>query len=90
MEMRQNTNLREQAVDERSGVDSEVEKLYQEYIEARKACNLSTRNITQEKIAAAIERQKPAIIRKYHCAKVEFKVVIEDGAPKIKVRPGGQ
>lgn len=90
MEMRQNTNLREQTVDERGGSDSDLERLYQQYIEARKACNLSIRNITQEKIAAAIERQKPAIIRKYHCAKVEFKVVIEGGAPKIKVRPGVQ
>ena len=38
-------------------------------------------------IAAAIEKQKPLIISKFNCSAVEFKVVIEEGMPKIKARP---
>ena len=70
-----------------SRIDPEVQRLYQHYIEARKACGLPVGNISPEMIAAAIEKQKPAIISKYHCSKVEFTVVVENGTPKIKARP---
>ncbi len=65
----------------------DVERLYIQYVEARKACNLSVKNITPDIIAAAISKQKPGIINKYKCEQVEFKVVIEGGTPKIKARP---
>ena len=67
--------------------DPEVERLFQQYIEARKACHLPTGNITPDLISSAIEKQKPILAEKYHCQQVEFKVVIEDGKPKIKARP---
>jgi hypothetical protein len=70
-----------------SGIDPEAQRLYQQYVEARKSCGLPVGNITPEAIAAAIEKQRPAIISKYRCSKVEFKVVVEDGTPKIKARP---
>jgi hypothetical protein len=65
----------------------EVEAVYQQYLQARKACALPVENVNRETIAAALAKQKPAIINKYNCANVEFKVVIEDGTPKIKARP---
>jgi len=72
----------------REAADSlDVEIVYQQYIEARKACNLPTKNITPEMIASAINKQKPAISTKYNCDRVEFRVVIEEGKPKIKARP---
>jgi hypothetical protein len=67
--------------------DSEVSAIYRQYVEARKACSLPVDNITPDMIATALEKQKPAIVSKYGCDKVEFKVVIEAGAPKIKARP---
>ena len=57
------------------------------YLEARQACGLPVDNITREMIAAGIEKHKPAIMNKYKCKGVDFKVVIEDGMPKIKARP---
>ncbi|HEX5774057.1 MAG TPA: MXAN_5187 C-terminal domain-containing protein [Geomobilimonas sp.] len=65
----------------------EAERLYQQYIEARKACHLPTGTITLDLIASTIAKQKPLLTEKYHCEQVEFKVVIEDGKPKIKARP---
>jgi len=65
----------------------ELQRLYQQFIEARKTCHLSVESITPEMVAAAIEKQKPAIMNKYNCKKVEYVVVVEKGAPKIKVRP---
>lgn len=67
--------------------DTEVAVLYKQYLEARKACNMPTENISPAMIAAAIEKQKPLISSKYNCDRVEFKVVVEDGKPKIKARP---
>jgi hypothetical protein len=66
---------------------SDVDKIYRQYVEARRSCNLPVDSVTPEMIASVIERQKPALINKYGCRSVEFKVVIEDGKPKIKVRP---
>jgi hypothetical protein len=70
-----------------SRIDPDVQRLYQQFIEARKSCHLPVNSITPEMVSAAIEKQKPAIINKYHCSKVEYIVVVEKGAPKIKVRP---
>jgi len=77
--------VREHAKESR--VNPEVQRIYQQFIEARKACHLSVSSITPEMIATAIEKQKPGIINKYHCSKVEFVVVVENGMPKIKARP---
>jgi len=70
-----------------SRINPEVQRLYQQFIEARKACHLPIVSITPDLIAAAIEKQKPGIFKKYHCSKVEFVVIVEKGMPKIKARP---
>jgi hypothetical protein len=65
--------------------DSEL--VFQHYLEARKKCNLPTDNISRETMFSVIEKQREALKSKHHCAAVEFRVVIEDGAPKLKARP---
>ena len=67
--------------------DIEVETLYLKFVEARKACHLPVSKVTHDLIVNAIEKQKPLIIEKFKCKTVEFKVVIEEGVPKIKARP---
>jgi anti-sigma28 factor (negative regulator of flagellin synthesis) len=64
-----------------------VDSIYQQFLEARKACNLPTDNVTRDKIAEAIERQKPVLIQKYGCRDIEFVVVVEQGTPRLKARP---
>jgi hypothetical protein len=68
-------------------VEREIDRVYQQYLEARSACSLPTEGISPEMIAAAIDKQRPLIMERYHCTGVEFRVVIEDGKPKIKARP---
>ena len=68
-------------------VEREIDRVYQQYLEARVACNLSTDGISPEMIAAAIDKQRPLILERFHCKEVEFRVVIEEGKPKIKARP---
>jgi len=65
----------------------EIDTIYQQYLEARKACNLPVENVSRQQIAEAIERQTPAILAKYHCSEIRFVVVIENGKPRLKARP---
>ncbi len=65
----------------------ETDELYRQYIEARRSCNLPVEAVTKEMVASAIEKQKPAIAAKYGTDRVEFRIVIENGVPKIKARP---
>ena len=61
--------------------------LHRQYLAARKACNLPEKEIPVDSIRQLVEKQKPQILAKHKCRSVEFKVVIEDGTPKIKAIP---
>jgi plasmid replication initiation protein len=65
----------------------ELEGVYTQYLEARKSCSLGTDNINPASLLATLERQKESLQLKHNCANIEFRVVIEDGKPKIKARP---
>ena len=67
--------------------DPQVERVFQQYVSARLACNLPIENVTREKVAQAISRQKPVLMEKYRCSEVDFVVVIEGGKPSLKARP---
>lgn len=78
---------RKKAARSASTATGEIQKIYRDYIDARRDCGLPVDAITPDLIAQAIESQKPAIVEKYHCDRVEFRVVVEGGAPRIKARP---
>jgi hypothetical protein len=65
----------------------ELEGVYTQYLEARKSCSLGTDNINPATLMATLEKQKESLRQKHNCANIEFRVVIEDGKPKIKARP---
>lgn len=67
--------------------DNDLELVYQHYLDARRKCNLPIDNISRENMFSVIERQREALKNKHKCADVEFRVVIEDGSPKLKARP---
>lgn len=64
-----------------------LENVYQHYLEARRSCNLPTDNVSRENMISLIEKQREVLKQKHHCSDVEFRVVIENGAPKLKARP---
>jgi hypothetical protein len=68
-------------------VDNDVDQLYRQYLEACRSCNLPTNGISRETISSTLEKSRSAIQEKYQLGEVEFRVLIEDGKPKIKVRP---
>jgi hypothetical protein len=70
-----------------AAAESELDQIFREYSEACRLCNISTSSITKEVIAASLEKNRAAIRDKYQCRDLEFRVMVEDGKPKIKARP---
>jgi len=69
---------------EKSESESELDRIVCEFREARKLCSLPSEKVTRELIAATIEKQKPLLAAKFGTENFTFKVVVEDGKPKIK------
>jgi hypothetical protein len=64
--------------------EPDIDRLVNEFREARKACNMPVDTITRELITATIKKQKPQLAAKLGTDHVVFRVVIEDGKPKLK------
>jgi hypothetical protein len=72
---------------DQEAVKTELDGVYQQFIEARKVCNLKIDGISAEIMKSTIEKQRTALQQRHNCTDIEFRVVIEDGKPKIKARP---
>jgi hypothetical protein len=84
-------HLRQKVKPEKKGPDTslapadpDLDRLVHEFREARKACNLPVDKVTKELVAATIEKQKPLLAAKLGTDHFAFRVVIEDGKPKLK------
>lgn len=75
---------RRQAASPLASGDADLDRIVNEFREARTACNMPIDKITRELIAATIEKQKPALIAKLGTENFAFRVVIENGKPKLK------
>lgn len=64
--------------------EGDLDRLVHDLREARKACNLPVDKITRDLVAATIEKQKPLLAAKFGNGNFAFRVVIEDGKPKLK------
>ncbi|MDU0458121.1 MAG: MXAN_5187 C-terminal domain-containing protein [Geobacteraceae bacterium] len=62
----------------------DLDRIVNEFREARKACNLPVDKITRDLVAATIEKQRPLLAAKLGTENFTFRVVIEDGKPKLK------
>jgi hypothetical protein len=62
----------------------ELDRIYFELREARKACHLPIETLSRELVAATIEKSKAQLIAKLGTDDVVFRVVVENGKPKIK------
>ena len=64
--------------------DPELERIFFELREARKACHMPVDKLNIDTVAATIEKSKAALAAKLGTADLVFRVVVEDGKPKIK------
>lgn len=64
--------------------DYELDRVFNELREARRACHLPVEKLTREMVAATIEKSRPALIARLGTDDLTFRVVVEDGKPKLK------
>jgi hypothetical protein len=67
--------------------EQQVGAIYNAYISAKQRCKESTKGFTKEAVASSLRKQVPAIMKKYNCKSVEFKVVIKSGKAILKAVP---
>ena len=63
---------------------TELDRIFNELREARKACHLPVEKLSIELVAATIEKSKAALAARLGTDDLVFRVVVEDGKPKIK------
>jgi hypothetical protein len=61
--------------------------LFAEYVGARGTTGQGAAGLTREKFAALLRQQEEAIRTKFGAAKVNFRVVVEEGRAKLKATP---
>lgn len=73
-----------EAVQQPAKHDTELDRIYHEFREARRACNLPVESLSRELVAATLEKNKAQLVARLGTDKINFRVVVEDGKPKIK------
>jgi hypothetical protein len=63
---------------------TELDRIFNELREARKACHMPVEKLSIEQVAATIEKSKAALSARLGTDDLVFRVVVEDGKPKIK------
>jgi hypothetical protein len=71
----------------KSEKDEEMESMYRQFVQARTECSLPVDNITREMVAEIVDKHKRAAMAKYRCTDVELRITVENGNPKLKIRP---
>lgn len=64
--------------------ETDLDRVYAELVEARRSCKLPVDSITREQLAATLDKQRPLLTQRLGTNEIQFRVVIEDGKPKIK------
>lgn len=63
--------------------EQELDRIFSELMEASRSCQTRTA-MTREQLAATLDRQRPILAEKLGTNEIRFRVVVEDGKPKIK------
>ena len=61
--------------------------LFEAYRNARASCGEDVSGVSREKLDQLVEKQRAAILQRYGCAEVRFRVVVEAGKAKLKATP---
>ncbi len=64
----------------------DLERVYAELLEARRSCNLPTDGMSRQQLAETLDKQRPVLTQKLGTDAIQFRVVVENGKPKIKAR----
>lgn len=63
--------------------------LFAAYAKAREECGQGVKNLSPEKLQAALRKQEQSLRKRFGDAEIHFRVVVEDGKAKVKASRGG-
>ncbi len=63
--------------------------LFEAYLTACRECGQESSGMTREKLDALLARQREQLQSRFDCEDVRFRVVVENGRPKLKATPVG-
>jgi len=67
-----------------SSHEHELDRIYAELVDARRSCKLPVDGMTRQQLADTLAKQRPLLSQKLGTNEIQFRVVVEDGKPKIK------
>jgi hypothetical protein len=79
-------SLRPAAGDE-DEAPGEHRELFQEFVEAKRACGEDTLRLTYQRFVAKLDRNRTALIARYNCSDVRFEVASRNGKVTLKATP---
>lgn len=73
---------------DRAGSRGEASDLFETYRSAMQAAGQDTSSLSRAKLESVLAKQEAALRKQLGCAKVSFKVVVQDGKVKLKAAAG--
>ena len=73
---------------DRAGSRGEASDLFETYRSAMQAAGQDTSSLSRAKLESVLAKQEAALRKQLGCAKVSFKVVVQDGKVKLKANAG--
>lgn len=76
--------LKPAPADQPSPRESDLDRVYAELLEARRSCKLPVDGLSRQQLAETLDKQRPLLTQKLGTNEIHFRVVVENGKPKIK------
>lgn len=74
-----------------SGESEETEayfrQVFKEFITIKRQCGENTKNLTYERFAGKLQKNREDLVQRYNCKAVKFQVYIKDGKAALKATP---
>jgi hypothetical protein len=67
--------------------DNHIQKIFKEFVSIKRSCGEETDKLTYERFAAKLRKNRDALMGKYDCTSVRFKVYVKDGKAALKATP---
>jgi hypothetical protein len=67
-----------------AGARADDPGIYSAYLEARRACGQDVKNLSPEKLQAALREQERSLRTRFGDTEIRFRVIVEDGKAKLK------
>lgn len=80
-------SLLEAAAAGTNGEAAAFRQVYDDFLALKEKCGESTKNLTFEKFATKLKKNRQALIDKHGCKEVKFQVYVKDGRAALKATP---